>query len=487
MRNPFEKERKTDIGLDMTPGHLVIRSGSGKLPDMFGGSPSRGGDRKAYLPNPVVHPKKQPVTPRVQKKNEGTKAPVSGKVAAPKGGSRKCIVKADMRSYADSTPGGKKGNARYISARLSPFMKNGGSTTWAKVSYIGRDEALDGTLFSYTDQGLLLGWEGKSAISEFGSDPTMTIILSPEDPGADLVELTRRFMEEVYRSNAKEQPRLWVAGIHGNTKHRHVHILVSCRGKKGGDARVSKSAVYGLRLKTGAERILTDMQGARSWAEEAEARRRANNRIRLTGEDSVMFRAIRMRERKDLKEGRPVRPGVLFLSDIKAPPRKDGDGKNGKKEDREKTPEKDDGKTRDRKFRSACSRRLQELKLLGLVSKEGCAQGEWQFSPDAESTLRKAEFEEEFGLTPEDMETMHLDSPLDKGYQGEIMEYAETPDGRSMLFLIREKTPGGDIIHMHRETVTEDRKTRLESVQSVILDRNRIKGFSTVMGTKEHI
>ena len=481
MRNPFEKEFREKYGLNMTPGKLMIRNGSGKLPDIdiLDDKGGGGGRRRRRVktvkatgarPEPDTEPNAR--LPRLSKTGGRRTVPKkSPYVTVPSNGSaRRCIVKVDMRNYAETTTGGRLGNKKYIATRLEPFVKNTvanstGGNNWAKVAYIGRDEALDGKLFSCSETGSLVGGDGQTAIESFGTDPTLTVILSPEDPGADLIELTRRFMEDTYRSNAPEPPRLWVAGIHGNTKHRHVHILVSCKGVNGGDAKVSPSAIYRLRLKDGAEKILTEIQGHRGWAEEAEAQRRNRNRMRLTTEDMAMFRAVRAKERRDKKEGLTVRPGLLVLNEIKAPEKKKDDGTPSKKT------EKQTGVT-EKKFRAACSRRLQELKALGLVGKEGCGLGEWQFTPDAEDRLRIAEFEEEFGLTPEDIASMHLDKPFEKEYQGDIIEYAELQDGKTMLFLIREQVGEGQyIVHMHRETVKEDQKLRLEAAETVRLGK----------------
>lgn len=480
MRNPFEKEFREKYGLNMTPGKLAIRGGTGKLPDVLddkgggGGRRRRRGKTAKGQPAPA-ETKTEPSAklPRLSKTGGKSTVPKkSSRVTVPtNGSSRRCIVKVDMRNYAETNEGGRLGNKKYIATRLEPFIKNTssnstGGNNWAKVAYIGRDEALDGQLFSYNETGSLVGWDGETAKTAFGTDPTLTVILSPEDPGADLIELTRRFMEDTYRSNAPEPPRLWVAGIHGNTKHRHVHILVSCKGINGGDAKVSPSAIYRLRLKDGAEKILTQIQGHRGWAEEAEAQRRSRNRMRLTPEDTAMFRAVRAKERRDKKEGRPVRTGLLVLSEIKPPSaKKEKSSKSSKTSEKQKD-------VQEKKFKASCSRRLQELKTFGLVGKDGCGLGEWQFTPDAEDRLRIAEFEEEFGLTPEDIASMHLDKPFEKEYQGDIIEYAELQDGKTMLFLIREQVGEGQyLVHMHRETVKEDQKLRLEAAQTVRLGK----------------
>ena len=53
-----------------------------------------------------------------------------------------------------------------------------------------------------------------------------------------------------------------------------------------------------------------------------------------------------------------------------------------------------------------------------------------------------------------------------------MIEYAELQDGQTMLFLIREQVGEGQyIVHMHRETVKEDQKLRLEAAETVRLGK----------------
>lgn len=448
MRNPFEKERKTEIGLDMTPRRIVVRGGSGTLPDphlldemlksgrkprqTFEGKPTS--QRIPSSPRPPRIPRTKP---------EKADAPVSRRMKMPVGSPRRCIVKVDMRGYAPSDKG-KDGNKRLLGYRLDPFKSSSSVRTGSKMAYIGREEAIDGELFSY-ENGKLTGWDKTDASAMFGQDPTISIIISPEDQNVDLMELTRRFMEEVYRSNTSEAPSFWVAGIHGNTNHRHVHVVASCTGREGGNSKLYANCIYSGRLHRDTQRLLNDMMGPRGWAEEAEIMRRKQNRRKLTHTDEEMFRTVRNRRNEARKRGETVREGLFVLSDIKAA---GGDKVNTQKK------------------KSMCSRRLQELKGYGLAYKdETCGKGEWLFTPDAEEKLRLAEFEEEFGLTKEDLEEMKLDGPFEKAYTGEIMETVELDDGETMLFLIKDHDTG--IIHLHRERVGEEMKHRIEGAENI--------------------
>ena len=174
MRNPFEKERKTDIGLDMTPRRIVVRGGSGKLSDPHlldemlksGRKP-----RQTFESKPS--PQKIPASPRPPRiprtKPEKADAPVSRRMKMPVGSSRRCIVKVDMRGYSPSERG-KEGNRRLLDHRLDPFKSSSSVGTGSKMAYIGRDEAIDGELFSYENGKL-------TAVSD-----CIEIIADPNDP-----------------------------------------------------------------------------------------------------------------------------------------------------------------------------------------------------------------------------------------------------------------------------------------------------------------
>lgn len=451
MRNPFEKERKADIGLDMKPFHLMIKGNSGKLPIPKSSKNQRSFGIKTNKQSPE---REQKETVLLSNRKGPSEKSVTNNTNSPRklGSGRRCIVKVDPRNYYNpNLKGAILGNKRLIQSRLAPFIKPDNGHTGSKVAYIGRNEALEGSLFSY-ENGTIVGWEGQEATKAFKEDPTMTVILSPEDSGADLLELTRRFMEEVYRSNCPERPRLWVAGIHGNTRHKHVHILVSCIGENGGDARVREKTLYNGRLKNDTERILTQIQGERGWSEIAEAQRRRANRARLTPEDTLMFTAIRKRKREAIKNDEIVQEGLFVLKDI------------------------------EEKKKRACSRRLQELKKMGLVTKEDDSKkGEWIFASGAEDKLRISEFEEEFGLTKEDIKGMYLDHPFDNEYSGEILEMSEIRNGNYMLFLIKDLKTG--IIHLHREKIDERKETKLR--QEVMVDLKKIKGMLQITKNRE--
>lgn len=452
MRNPFEKEPKTDIGLDMTPRRIVIKNGSGRLSDPHlldemlksGRRPHTYGEQKAPVAKAPTTQRPARIPRTKPKKNEPA---ASKRISMPKGSPRRCIVKVDIRGYAssaDKRDGSKTGNRRLLNHRLDPFKSSGAIRIGSKMAYIAREEAIDGELFSFVD-GKIMGWDKAEATTRFGDDPTVSIVISPEDQNADLIELTRRFMEDVYRSNTSEAPSFWVAGIHGNTNHRHVHVVVSCRGMYGGNSKLYTNCIYNGRLHRDTERLLNDMMGLRGWAEEAEIMRRKQNRRKFTATDEEMFQAVRKRRNEAKKRGEPIREGLFVLKDIRS---EGGDKANTQKK------------------KNMCSRRLQELKGYGLVYKDdSCGQGEWIFAPEAEEKLRFAEFEEEFGLTQDDMKTMKMDGPFEKAYSGEILETVELDDGKTMLFMIRDKATG--IIHLHRERVNEAWKHRIEGAENI--------------------
>lgn len=431
MRNPFDKEKKEEIGVNLTPKMVYVRQHIDKIrPLDEGGAMPRKHKGDNYNP--------QGVRPRVnlvfqEGKREGEEVkPFIPKPHSQQTYPRHCIVKVDLRGYKGSTIGGSYGNKRLITTRLSPFNygrgASGTGSTGGKVAYIGREEALEGQLFTcYGDK--IRGWETtKDATDEFKTDPTMTIILSPEDPGADLVELTKRFMEEVYRPNSKEAPRLWVAGIHGNTNHKHVHILISCKGVHGGDAQLEKKFVFSGGLQKATGEILTQMQGPRTWAEEAAAEKRKNNRKKWLREDQVIYTTAKDHMHDAGNEVENRNELMFRMSNIEA----------GNK-----------------KLKASCSRRLYELKQWGLV-KKGEKRGTWILTLETENYLRSGEFAEAFALSEKDLESMKIDTPFDNPYSGEIMETVESNNGKMMYFMISETKPNEGKIHLRKEAIMKD-------------------------------
>lgn len=472
MDAPFKKEQNQEIGLDMRAGNIRRRpimpesidkrakKNSSATPrrrsgDLGWHSPIKKED-VAETTTPSLRAKRDlrmmPKPKALKEKKQYTKvkrpgAPKSIKFKANE--KRNCIVKVDFRQTAKGNGNGS--NKQLISARLAPFMASkGGSVTGARVGYIKREDAIEGVLFTARGNELV-GFTGDEATFLFQNDPTLTIILSPEDKGADLVELTRSFMRDIYSAHTSSMPRFWCAAIHGNTEHRHVHIIASCLGSDGkSDAKIHSSYVHSRKLKEDVSTLLTLQQGYRSWLETSESIRKKKNRLFSQPIDELM-----LKNAVENEDGYKT----FILSSLKTQGQKD-----------------------------KASRRLQILKKAGYVEK-GDGIGVWRFLPNTEAKLRQLDFVEAFGLTEKELSSMILDSSQTPTYSGTIIEtaikggeenYAErvkkdstktTAKGKKketksvMLFLIKDFDGK---LHLRREYITsENDKKEKESLTTI--------------------
>ncbi len=497
---PFKKERKTEIGVDMTPGRIKK---TGDIPEFKLGNllrpvgrrggggfkPSNGTDApEADSPLPV------PAVPRFtaessapsedssRSASSAEKSTADKSHTAPKSRkssfkpSRRCIVKVDYRNI--STPAGKKSqardaNRRMVSARLMPFMKPDGSTVGAQVGYIKREDAIEGCLFNYKGNGLQALDEGM-VVNEFDNRPTLTIILSPEDEGMDLYELTKRFMKDIYIPHAPSEPLFWCAAIHGNTEHKHVHIILSAEDIDGNDARIDRNYVHSGSLQKDTADILNDMSGYRTWKEQLALEKKAKNKLSFTWTDKTIFSNAVEQEDGTLK---------LILENINK--------KNGVKD--------------------KVSRRLQVYKKNGLAKNTDDRSGTWFIQPGTEERLRRQDFVDAFGLTEADFDNMIMDTRKTPAYAGTIIETAvaqyemrkeNSPD--VILFMIKEqkneeqkegenvdKEKETEKIHLRREYVNKGEimpTAELENVGSVTKEQIKagiIKGLQLEKGRQK--
>ena len=292
---------------------------------------------------------------------------------------RPCIVKVDSRHSS------KRGSKSLLSARLAPFMKQSGSATGARVGYIRREDAIDGMLFGTVGNEFVF-YSGDEAIKNFGAGETETIIISPEDKGADLLELTRSFMRDIYPMHSDAMPRFWCAAIHGNTAHRHVHIITSTLGS---DNKTNATLDYGYvhsgRLQSDVSTLLTLQQGYRTWYEINEAKRRKRMKLLSQSIDDDM-----LKNAKEQENGTKV----FTLNSLESQVKKD-----------------------------KASRRLQVLKKAGFVT-NGASKGEWIFSADAEEKLKRLDYVDAFGFTEKDFDNLIIDTYRTPPYTGTIIETA---------------------------------------------------------------
>lgn len=459
MDAPFKKEKKEEIGLDMTPGRLrkPHYTPTAKGLDDFLKPPKTGGRSGLRFSSVAVEggdtgTQENACSTSKPSTGNGSNQAMVNHTAAVKTGTprlenagkstgngtkrrgekfvytenRRCITKIDYRGYKSGSVRNTGKNADFVSKRLAPFAKsNGGTGNGAQVGYLGRTGALEGDLFSCIGNTFKI-YNNDEAISMFSGDPTISVILSPEDPGADLVELAKRFMKDIYSAHADAEPSFWCAAIHGNTNHKHVHIIVSTIGKnRMSEALIRPSYVHSGQLQKDVGALLTEIQGPRTWKEIIEADKRKRNILHLTGIDRDMINAA-----VKMEDG----TSVLTLKDLPST----------KKE--------------------KASRRLQTLKKFGLVESSGNRDGVWTFQPGAISRLSRAEYSEHFGLTENELNNSILDIKYTPDYNGIILESVQI-DKNTMLFMIRDENGH---IHLRKEKIknSEDaaRYTALEDV-----------------------
>lgn len=458
MDAPFKTEKKSEIGIEMTPGRPrkphFTPTGKG-VEELLKPDKVSGGSRMPFFNKPgssTVDASSENAASTVIKKSTGrgeeavvlkTGTPrLENSEKAAKAGetagrtktvtrfvyteNRKCIVKVDYRGYKGGSVRNTAKNTDFVTKRLAPFLKeNGGTANGAQVGYIRREDAIEGDLFSCAGNTFRV-YTGNEAITCFMGDPTISVILSPEDPGADLIELAKRFMKDIYSAHADAEPSFWCAAIHGNTAHKHVHIIVSTIGKNRRDEAVIRpNYVHSGNLQKDVGRLLTEIQGPRAWKEIVAADKRKKNILRLTSIDRDMLK---------ISERQADGSKLFTLGNI-APTKKE-----------------------------KAKRRLQILKRYELVEASGNRDGIWTFLPGAEERLKRAEFSEYFGLTEEELNKSVLDFKYTPDYSGIILESAKV-DKDTMLFMIRD-----DIgrLHLRKEKLKnagdEERFTKLEDV-----------------------
>lgn len=443
MQQPL-KDRKGNIGVDMTASRCYPKRVSTSLEEerlwkkILASNPTKGKPiPKEMAPkSDKVLPRSSVVEARIMRKLRGEQenAPKMNATRAKTAhapATRRCIVKIDFRTGAK---GDSKSRA-LISARLAPFMKSGGGTiTGARVGYINRKEALDGTLFS-AKGNLLIGYTGEEAGMMFGSDPTIAIILSPEDPGMDLIEFTKRFMSDVYTPHSDAAPRFWCAAIHGNTKHRHVHIIASTVGEDGHrNATIREKYVHSGALQGASERILMNMHGMRSWNEVADAERRKRRELSFTWQDGEILRAGTGHEDGSID---------FEVSSIK-----------------------------DLQRRQKIEKRLRLLRKNHLAENNPNTRGLWHIKAGVMSFLRRSIYANAFGLTDDEISRMAIDEKGEKPYRGTIIESADA-GARKMVFMIRDENGK---IHLREENIWQDaERDKLSSLSLMTIEKNRLK------------
>ena len=172
---------------------------------------------------------------------------------------------------ANKNPGQWKAHGKYV-ARES--ATTGGRVAEAGFNASGKNLGIATTLDN---------WQGA------GDARLFKIIVSPEF--ADRLNLQQHTRELMKRMERDLGTRLeWVAAVHHNTEHPHVHIAVRGMDDKGGPLSIPREYIRsGLRGR--AEELATDALGYRSPADAHEAQRRETLQNRYTSLDRILQRS----------------------------------------------------------------------------------------------------------------------------------------------------------------------------------------------------
>src|SRR5882672_785944 len=169
---------------------------------------------------------------------------------------------------ANKNPGQWKAHGRYV-ARESATQRGRS----AEAGFNTTEQNLD--IAAKLDK-----WQGA------GDERLFKIIVSPEF--GDRLNLHQYARELVHRMEHDLATKLeWVAAVHRNTEHPHVHIALRGVDKKGIPLRLPREYIRGG-LRERAEEIATEVLGYRSLADAQEARRRETVQTRYTPLDRIL-------------------------------------------------------------------------------------------------------------------------------------------------------------------------------------------------------
>jgi len=193
--------------------------------------------------------------------------------------------------------GGSARAARTFNQRVAVrvnYSANKNAGQWkAHGTYVARESATQGGRtaeagFNATEQNLgiattLDNWQSA------GDERLFKIIVSPEFADRlNLQQYARELMRRMERDLGTQIE--WVAAVHHNTEHPHVHIAVRGADHKGRALRLSREYIRaGLRGR--AEEIATEALGYRTRAHAQEAQRREIAQNRYTSLDRILQRA----------------------------------------------------------------------------------------------------------------------------------------------------------------------------------------------------
>ena len=180
-----------------------------------------------------------------------------------------------------------------VAVRVS-YSANKNPGQWkAHGRYVARESATQGGKaaeagFNATEQNLDIAatldkWQGA------GDERLFKIIVSPEFADRlNLQQHTRELMQRMERDLGTQLE--WVAAVHHNTEHPHVHIALRGVDEKGMPLRLPREYIRGG-LRERAEEIATEALGYRSPADAQEAQRRETLQNRYTPLDRILQRS----------------------------------------------------------------------------------------------------------------------------------------------------------------------------------------------------
>jgi len=172
---------------------------------------------------------------------------------------------------ANKTPGQWRARGHYI-ARESATQKE-------KVKAVG----FSATESAVAVAGRLASWQSS------GDERMFKIIVSPEfGERMDLEKHTRDLLRRIEQNLLTKLE--WVAVVHHNTEHLHVHVALRGRDDRGAALRLPRAFIQsGIRQH--AEKLATMELGYRTERDALEAQRREVQQLRFTGLDRIILRS----------------------------------------------------------------------------------------------------------------------------------------------------------------------------------------------------
>jgi len=202
-----------------------------------------------------------------RQKSRGTPRPAGG--WAPRTFNQRVAVRVSYS--ANKNPGQWKAHGKYLARERAT---QGGRTAEAGFNATKQNLGIAATLDN---------WQGA------GDERLFKIIVSPEF--ADRLNLQQHTRELLLRMERDLGTLLeWVAAVHHNTEHPHVHVAVRGLDDKGHPLRLPREYIRaGIRER--AEEIATEALGYRSPADAQEAQRRETLQNRYTPLDRILQRS----------------------------------------------------------------------------------------------------------------------------------------------------------------------------------------------------